>query len=140
MHRRTTMGPRRLARRGVAAVLSAAVLVPLSISAAGAHPGHEEATPAADEATDWDSYEKVLLSKNTGEPIDLAVLPDSRVLHTARDGVVRLTDSATGLTTQIADLDVYSNSEDGLQGISLDPDFEENHFVYMVYAPRVMSG
>ncbi|MFD4991280.1 TIM barrel protein [Cellulosimicrobium cellulans] len=140
MHRRTTMGPRRLARRGVAAVLSAAVLVPLSISAAGAHPGHEEATPAADEATDWDNYEKVLLSKNTGEPIDLAVLPDSRVLHTARDGVVRLTDSATGLTTQIADLDVYSNSEDGLQGISLDPNFEENHFVYMVYAPRVMEG
>ncbi|WP_255365164.1 PQQ-dependent sugar dehydrogenase [Cellulosimicrobium sp. I38E] len=139
MHRRPTTSRRRLAR-GVAAVLSAAVLVPLSISGAGAHPGHEEATPAADEATDWDSYEKVLLSKNTGEPIDLAVLPDSRVLHTARDGVVRLTDSATGLTTQIADLDVYSNSEDGLQGISLDPNFEENHFLYLVYAPRVMEG
>ncbi|MBD5784704.1 TIM barrel protein [Cellulosimicrobium terreum] len=138
MFRRATVS-RRLTR-GAAAALAAAVLVPMTISGASAHPGHEEDTPAADEATDWNSYEKVLLSKNTGEPIDLAVLPDSRVLHTARDGVVRLTDSATGLTTQIADIDVYANSEDGLQGISLDPNFEENNWVYMVYAPRVMDG
>ncbi|OLT54458.1 sorbosone dehydrogenase family protein [Cellulosimicrobium sp. CUA-896] len=123
--------------------MSAAVLVPLSISGASAHPGHgedAEPTPAAQEATDWNNYEKVLLSKNTGEPIDLAVLPDTRVLHTARDGVVRLTDTATGQTTQVAQLDVYANSEDGLQGITLDPNFEENNWVYMVYAPRVMEG
>ncbi|WP_426309963.1 PQQ-dependent sugar dehydrogenase [Cellulosimicrobium sp. E-16] len=119
------------------------MLVPLTVGGAYAHPGHEEGgdTAAADAAAlDWDNYEKVLLSKDTGEPIDLAVLPDSRVLHTARDGVVRLTDPTTGLTSQIAQLDVYKNSEDGLQGISLDPDFEENHFVYLVYAPRVMEG
>ncbi|WP_338403957.1 TIM barrel protein [Cellulosimicrobium arenosum] len=120
------------------------VLVPLTFSAASAHPGHDEAdgevAAAAAEDVDWNDYEKTLLSKNTGEPIDLAVLPDTRVLHTARDGVVRLTDTATGRTTQIADIDVYANSEDGLQGISLDPDFEENNWVYMVYAPRVMSG
>src|SRR5699024_1605349 len=89
---------------------------------------------------DWGHYEKTLLSKDTGEPIDLAVLPDSRVLHTARDGVVRLTDPATGLTSDVAELDVYLNSEDGLQGITLDPNFEENHWIYMVYAPRVMEG
>ncbi|WP_171467968.1 PQQ-dependent sugar dehydrogenase [Cellulosimicrobium sp. 72-3] len=145
MHRPST-SRRRLAR-GAAAALSAALLVPLAMSGASAHPGHggdesETAAEAAqdDAALDWNNYEKVLLSKDTGEPIDLAVLPDSRVLHTARDGVVRLTDTATGRTTQIAKLDVYANSEDGLQGISLDPDFEENGFVYLVYAPRVMEG
>ncbi|MGO1338989.1 MAG: PQQ-dependent sugar dehydrogenase, partial [Cellulosimicrobium funkei] len=145
MHRPST-SRRRLAR-GAAAALSAALLVPLAMSGASAHPGHggDESETAAeaeqdDAALDWNNYEKVLLSKDTGEPIDLAVLPDSRVLHTARDGVVRLTDTATGRTTQIAKLDVYANSEDGLQGISLDPDFEENGFVYLVYAPRVMEG
>ncbi|MGO1241684.1 MAG: hypothetical protein ACTMHU_09650, partial [Cellulosimicrobium funkei] len=80
------------------------------------HGGDESETAAEaeqdDAALDWNNYEKVLLSKDTGEPIDLAVLPDSRVLHTARDGVVRLTDTATGRTTQIAKLDVYANSED----------------------------
>ncbi|WP_265520478.1 PQQ-dependent sugar dehydrogenase [Oerskovia flava] len=136
---------RRWLTRGAAAALSVAVLVPLTISGASAHPGHDDATidpPAAADAAalDWNEYEKNLLTKNTGEPIDLAVLPDSRVLHTARDGVVRLTDSATGRTTEVAELDVYANSEDGLQGISLDPDFAENGYVYMVYSPRVMDG
>ena len=45
---------------------------------------------AADPALDWANYEKITLTKDTGEPIDLAVLPDSRVLHTARNGDVRL--------------------------------------------------
>ena len=140
--RRPSTSRRRLAR-GAAAALAAALLVPLSVSGVSAHPGHGEEAAAAQDAAaeiDWNDYEKILLTKDVGEPIDLAVLPDSRVLHTARDGVVRLTDPATGQTTQIAKLDVYANSEDGLQGISLDPDFEENGYVYLVYAPRVMEG
>ncbi|MEE6274484.1 PQQ-dependent sugar dehydrogenase, partial [Georgenia sp. MJ206] len=116
------------------------------MSGAFAHPGHAaglaDAAPLADAeaATDWDNYEKLLLTKDTGEPIDLAVMPDSTVLHTARNGVVRLTDPTTGQTSQVAQLDIYANSEDGLQGVALDPDFEENGWVYLVYAPRVMSG
>src|SRR5699024_508550 len=58
----------------------------------------------------------------------------------ARNGVVRLTDPSTGRTEQVAQLDVYANSEDGLQGIAIDPDFEENNWVYLVYAPREMTG
>ncbi|MPV51467.1 TIM barrel protein, partial [Pseudactinotalea sp. HY160] len=128
--------------------MAAGLVLPLAISGASAHPGHDgdtdpagtAALAAEDPALEWDNYEKILLTKNTGEPIDLAVLPDSRVLHTARDGVVRLTDPSTGLTREVADIDVYNNSEDGLQGIALDPDFEENNWVYLVYAPRVMAG
>jgi glucose/arabinose dehydrogenase len=33
-------------------------------------------------------------------------------------------------------IDVYANSEDGLQTITLDPDFEQNGWVYLYYAPR----
>ncbi|MEE6283344.1 PQQ-dependent sugar dehydrogenase, partial [Georgenia sp. MJ170] len=131
-------------------MLSAALVLPLTISGAQAHSEHAEDpaagaeadTPAveADAETDWNDYEKILLTKNTGEPIDLAVLPDSRVLHTARDGVVRLTDPETAVTQEVAQVDVYANSEDGLQGIAIDPNFEENNWVYMAYAPRVMSG
>ncbi len=132
--------------RGAAAALAAAVIAPLTLSGASAHPGHDDAGATAavqadaPEGVDWSDYEKLLLTKDTGEPIDLAVLPDSRVLHTARDGVLRLTDPTSGLTSQVAELDVYHNSEDGLQGIALDPNFEENHWVYMAYAPREMSG
>ncbi len=133
---------RHWAARGASALLASALVLPLAMSGAQAQtePPEAEPAPVEDPALDWNNYEKVLLTKNTGEPIDLAVLPDSRVLHTARNGVVRLTDPTTGATTQVAQLDVYANSEDGLQGVALDPNFEENNWVYLVYAPRVMSG
>ncbi|MEW2490052.1 PQQ-dependent sugar dehydrogenase [Streptomyces sp. NPDC048411] len=95
---------------------------------AQAHPGHEH-------ALDWSNYEKVTLTKDTGEPIDLAVLPDSRVLHTARNGDVRLTDPGTGVTKVVNHVDVYQNSEMGLQTVTLDPDFATNKWVYLYYSP-----
>ncbi|UYM06494.1 PQQ-dependent sugar dehydrogenase [Solicola gregarius] len=104
------------------------------------------ATNAADEAAkppaakNWDNYEKVTLTKHVGEPIDLAVLPDSRVLHTARSGELRLTDPDTGLTKIVNDLDVYNNSEMGLQTVTLAPEFKKNHWVYVYYSPKRMTG
>ncbi|GAA3620735.1 lectin [Nonomuraea rosea] len=95
---------------------------------------------AHDPATEWSSYEKNTLTKNVGEPIDLAVLPDLRVLHTARNGDLRLTDPATGVTKIVNTIPVYGNSEDGLQTVSLDPAFAENKWVYLYYAPRTMSA
>ncbi|MEN3534132.1 PQQ-dependent sugar dehydrogenase [Microbispora sp. ZYX-F-249] len=95
---------------------------------------------AHDDALHWENYEKVTLTKDVGEPIDMAILPDNRVLHTARNGDVRLTDPATGVTKIINKIDVYNNSEDGLQTIGIDPDFANNKWVYVYYAPRKMTG
>ncbi|MFE7507557.1 PQQ-dependent sugar dehydrogenase [Promicromonospora sp. NPDC057488] len=131
-------------KRSLAALAAAALVgtALVAMPAASAHPGHDEhdgeAAAAAD--TDWANYEKILLTKDVGEPIDMAVLPDLRVLHTARNGEVRVTDPATGVTKVVNTLDVYANSEDGLQGIALAPDFEESNQVYLVYAPRDADG
>ena len=66
---------------------------------AAAHSGVDHGSePGAVEALDWSNYEKITLTKDTGEPIDMAVLPDGRVLHTARNGDVRLTDPDAGTT------------------------------------------
>src|SRR5690606_26318322 len=70
----------------------------------------------------------------TGEPIGMAVLPDGSVLHTSRDGTVYHT-TADGATSVAAQIPVYSHDEDGLQGIAIDPNFAENHWVYVYYAP-----
>ena len=43
------------------------------------------------------SFQKVTLNDLPGEPMSLAVLPDRRVLHTARTGEVRIHDPRTGL-------------------------------------------
>jgi glucose/arabinose dehydrogenase len=117
-------------------------LVAASLTVAIPASAHDDHDSAGDEisATTWANYERVTLSRSLGEPIDMAVLPDSRVLTTARGGQIRLTDPAQGTTTVVNTIDVYSNSEDGLQTITLDPAFEENGWVYLYYAPRVMGS
>ncbi|MGW6915863.1 PQQ-dependent sugar dehydrogenase [Kitasatospora sp. NPDC054939] len=73
-----------------------------------------------------------------GEPMSLAVLPDRSVLHTSRDGTLRLTGPA-GDTRVAGSLPVYSHDEEGLQGVAVDPDFATNRFVFLYYAPRLST-
>ncbi|GAB3155677.1 PQQ-dependent sugar dehydrogenase [Microbispora hainanensis] len=115
---------------GLAAALTLPFTAALTAAPAQAH----------DDALHWENYEKITLTKDVGEPIDMAILPDSRVLHTARNGEIRMTDPATGVTKVVNTIDVYNNSEDGLQTIGIDPDFEHNKWVYVYYAPRKMTG
>ncbi|WP_407319673.1 PQQ-dependent sugar dehydrogenase [Isoptericola halotolerans] len=128
----------RRSRFAVALATVCALAVP---AAAAAHDGVDHGSEeGAEAALDWSNYEKILLTKNTGEPVGMAVMPDGSVLHTARDGVIRHTDPSTGVTAEVNQVDVYANSEDGMQAIALAPDFEESGWVYMFYAPRVMEG
>lgn len=91
-------------------------------------------------ATQWDNFEKVTLAQgeeNVGEPMGMAVLPDGRIMHTSRNGQVSMWSPETYSTNALADVPVYDHDEDGLQGIALDPDFEENGWVYLYYAPVI---
>jgi cytochrome c len=81
------------------------------------------------------SFEKVTLDDFPGEPMNLAVLPDGRVLHTTRAGEVRIHNPRTGLNTLAATLDVYQHDEEGLQSVAVDPNFETNRWVYAYYSP-----
>jgi cytochrome c len=72
---------------------------------------------------------------NIGEPIEIEVLPDGRVLQTTRTGEVRLHDPTAGTTTVIATIPVYNHDEDGLYGGAIDAQFTSDHWVYLYYAP-----
>ncbi|SDZ25240.1 PKD domain-containing protein [Micromonospora pattaloongensis] len=98
--------------------------------AAGAAAGDCGATVLA-------NYEKVILNDEPGEPMTLAVLPDGRVLHNTRAGEVRLYDPKSGASPIINTLPVYQHDEDGLQSVTLDPNFATNKWVYLYYAPRL---
>src|SRR5687768_10990032 len=71
-------------------------------------------------------FEKVILDDFPGEPMNLAVLPDGRVLHTTRTGEIRVHDPETGLNTLAAELEVYQHDEEGLQSVAVDPNFARN--------------
>ncbi|MEU5527091.1 ThuA domain-containing protein [Micromonospora chersina] len=72
---------------------------------------------------------------NVNEPIGFDVLPDGRVLQTDRRGGVRLHNPETNQTTVLAQIPVYTNSEDGMYGPAVDRDFATNRWVYLYYAP-----
>jgi glucose/arabinose dehydrogenase/PKD repeat protein len=90
---------------------------------------------AAQEPPPADRFQKVVLDDTPGEPMNLAVLPDLRVLHTTRPGELRIYNPRTGLNTVAATFDVYKHDEEGLQSVAIDPNFEDNHWVYAYYSP-----
>ncbi|WP_097973199.1 PQQ-dependent sugar dehydrogenase [Streptomyces sp. gb14] len=119
----------------LAALLAATLAVPTAGPALAADPETRAPRIAADiPAADYQQVQLALGSAELGEAMSLAVLPDRSVLHTARDGTVRLTDAA-GSTKTAGKLDVYTHDEEGLQGIAVDPDFTANRFVYLYYSP-----
>jgi cytochrome c len=84
-------------------------------------------------ATVLANYQQVKISgpPNLSEPIGFDQLPDGRVIQTDRRGGVHLHNPATGTSQIIANIPVYTNSEDGLYGPGLDNNFAGNHWVYL---------
>ncbi|TDB72367.1 lectin [Micromonospora sp. KC723] len=89
-------------------------------------------------ATDFQQVQLARGVPEVGEPMSLAILPDRSVLHTARNGTVRRTD-ASGNTSVIGTIPVYTHDEDGLQGIGVDPGFATNRHIYLYYAPPLST-
>ncbi|NHC44373.1 PQQ-dependent sugar dehydrogenase [Motilibacter aurantiacus] len=127
-------------RRAVALTCAAVTLGAAAIAApttanAVRGPATRPMPPAAD-------FQRVPLNEDPGEPMALAVLPDRRVLHSARTGQLRVNDPRTGLNTLVADFreapaGLYQHDEEGLQGIAVDPNFAENRWVYVYYSPAL---
>jgi len=81
----------------------------------------------------------VALPPNISEPIGFDTLPDGRVIQTDRRGGVRLHDPETNTTTVLAQIPVYTNSEDGMYGPAIDNDFATNRWIYLYYAPPTVE-
>ena len=90
-------------------------------------------------------FTKVVLAEGLDEPMELTVLPDNRVIYVERKGAVRLYKPETGEITTIATIPVSTKylpkdgrereAEDGLLGITHDPGFKENGWIYFYYSP-----
>lgn len=133
--RTTRTGTRRTRLRRSLALLSGALLAGATLTLTTPQAG--AAVTGQDTAAATEDFQQVTLAKGeaeVGEPMSLAVLPDRSVLHTSRDGELRLTDAA-GNTRLAGKLDVYAHDEEGLQGVGVDPDFTHNRFIYLYYAP-----
>lgn len=80
------------------------------------------------------------------EPTEMAILPDLSVLITQRRGEIMYFDNKTKTMSEAGFLKVYFRSDkpdaisdEGVLGITADPDFEKNHYVYIYYSPADVS-
>lgn len=87
-------------------------------------------------ATDWNNFDKVPLDTNTSAPWGIALAPDGRVFFTELvKGQVRIYDPEQKSTVTAATIPVYGGGENGLLGLALDPEFDENQWIYVYYSP-----
>ncbi|MBE2316655.1 PQQ-dependent sugar dehydrogenase [Solirubrobacter sp. CPCC 204708] len=118
-------------RKAIAAVVMAVGCVGIPAAAQAQTP-----SPTPTPQPGAERFEKLTLNDFPGEPMNLAVLPDSRVLHTARTGEVRIHDPKTGRNVLAATIEVYQHDEEGLQSVAVNPfTFEDDKWVYAYYSP-----
>ncbi|MBY0512996.1 MAG: PQQ-dependent sugar dehydrogenase [Gemmataceae bacterium] len=66
-------------------------------------------------------------------PTAMAVAPDGRVFVAEQGGALRVVQNGTTLATPFVSLTVDSAVERGLLGVTVDPNFAANRFVYVYY-------
>ncbi|QKZ14757.1 PQQ-dependent sugar dehydrogenase [Spirosoma sp. KUDC1026] len=93
---------------------------------------------------DENRFTKAVLAEKLNEPLEMTILPDERVLLVERHGAVRLYSPTTKQLRTIATIPVstkytdkegnVTEAEDGLLGVNIDPNFAQNHWVYLYYS------
>jgi cytochrome c len=68
------------------------------------------------------------------DPMELSVAKDGRVFFIERAGLLKMWSPATRQTTLVGTIKVFTGLEDGLLGLTLDPKFTENNWVYLYYS------
>lgn len=104
--------------------------------AMGGNTGLDYSKAYAVKAPEDNRFTKTVLVNDLNEPMELAVAPDGRVFFTERAGKFYMYDPATQKTKLLRDfpakaVDKYLN---GLIGVTLDPDFKSNNWLYVFYS------
>lgn len=110
-----------------------ASIVLLALALACGQGAHEEGNDGI--APEENRFVKEVFVTNLFEPTELDVLPDGKILFTQRRGAIKQYDPATGAFITYDSIPVFHEFEDGLMGMALDPDFEQNQWVYLYYSP-----
>jgi glucose/arabinose dehydrogenase len=84
------------------------------------------------------STETLVHGLDTPWTIDFAA--DRRIFVTERPGRIRIIEQGRLQAEAWAQLEVATVGEAGLMGLALDPQFAQNHFVYVAYSYRTADG
>lgn len=82
-----------------------------------------------------DRFSDAILADKLNEPIEFEILNNGDVLVIERGGSVKYYDKVLRVIKTIATLEVNNSESNGLNGLALDPYFDQNHLVYLSYTP-----
>ena len=80
------------------------------------------------------SFDKVTLDDTTENPMEIAVASNGDVYYVELGGAVKRYDRSENTVTRIATIPVHRGNENGLLGITLDPNFDTNNHLYLFYS------
>ncbi len=78
-------------------------------------------------------FSQVLVANGISNPTVMEFAPDGRLFVAQQNGALRIIENGVLLGTPAITLSVNSSGERGLLGIAFDPDFSNNHFIYLYY-------
>ena len=95
---------------------------------------YRKATAVA--APEENRFVKTILINDLSIPMEVAVAEDGRVFYTElRTANLGMYNTVTGEQSVVHRFDVASRGGTGLIGVTLDPDFMDNHYIYVYYSP-----
>ncbi len=117
---------RRMSRRILLPVVTLLPLLAVLLMVVFAKPAEATTVPAG--------FEDRLVA-DAGSPTALAFTPDGRMLIATQPGQLKVYQNGRLLSTPALDLSsrICSNSERGLLGVTVDPNFSSNHYIYVYY-------
>ena len=86
------------------------------------------------EQPDPTRFVKTVIANELTEPMELDMFPNGKIIFIERRGNIKLFNPTTGLITIAHRLPVYSEQEDGLMGLAIDPNYAENNWIYLYYS------
>lgn len=85
-------------------------------------------------SVDESGYQSEVILTNLDTPWAMAFLPDDRMIFTERGGKVKIWDG--NQVQEVGNVNVKEVSESGILGIAVDPDFNNNKYVYLYYTTQ----
>jgi glucose/arabinose dehydrogenase len=78
-------------------------------------------------------FAQVLVANGISNPTAMAFAPDGRIFVAQQSGALRVIKDGALLATPFITLSVNDDGERGLIGVTLDPEFDTNHFLYLYH-------
>lgn len=75
--------------------------------------------------------EMKILAQNLEVPWGMGFLPDGRLVFNERTGRITILDLKTGNKILLMEREIWDRAEGGLLGLAVDPQFNQNHFIFI---------